>query len=387
MARTGAVMAVLLASRMGRRLAGGSVVAGALAAAGVALCGEYFAYATFGVVTGLVPALALGGVEAWRAGRRRAALACGVGCALLQVESWPFLIAAGVVLWRQRPQDRALLAGCAVAVPALWFVPELFGSGDLLRSAERARIPNPGQPALADVPALDSLREAALLPLWPLWVGVIALVPIAVRGGSSARAPIALAAVGLAWMTIVAAMAQAGFSGEPRYALPGAALVAVSGAVGLVTVVPRSAYTLGAAALVGLLAVVAPPRLAGPTVAAPKAGLPVGAGQRSGGRRAGGRWARRRAGLRAALCRAAARALDGLPAGGGQAPGRTRSPSAVPGRDLPLAADRCQRHICTGRAAGVQRGRSCRALAGARSLRAFKYISVSRPCTSVAVSC
>jgi hypothetical protein len=44
-------------------------------------------------------------------------------------------------------------------------------------------------------------------------------------------------AAGFAWIGLVAVMAQAGFSGEPRYALPGAALVSIAGAAGLVTLV------------------------------------------------------------------------------------------------------------------------------------------------------
>jgi hypothetical protein len=59
-------------------------------------------------------------------------------------------------------------------------------------------------------------------------------------------------ALGLAWIALVAVMAQAGFSGEPRYALPGAALVAVSGAAGLALAIgalPRpAAIAAGAAA-------------------------------------------------------------------------------------------------------------------------------------------
>ena len=95
----------------------------------------------------------------------------------------------------------------------------------LLRSGARARIPNPGQPALADVPALASLWAAAKLLLVPLWLGVV----LALRE-PRARA---LAAAGGAWVALVALMAQAGFSGEPRYALPGVALLAVAGAAGL----------------------------------------------------------------------------------------------------------------------------------------------------------
>jgi hypothetical protein len=269
-ARAGALAAVWLAYRLGSRLAGGSAAAGLLAAAAVALCGGYPAYAAGGLAEGLLLALALAGAEAWRAGRPRLALACGVACALLRVEAWPFLLAAGIVLWRRRPQDRALLAACALAVPALWFGPEWLGSGDPLRSGARARVPNPGQPALADVPALASLGAAAALPLWPLWGGVVAL---AVARARSALVP---AAAGGLWIALVAAMAQAGFSGEPRYALPGAALVAVSGAVGLATVARRAIGAAGrpagrvvahrravVAAALALLALAAAPRLAG----------------------------------------------------------------------------------------------------------------------------
>jgi hypothetical protein len=244
LARAGAVLATILAFRLGRRLLVAarddssaahwrrSSTGGTLAAAGVVLCGGFLGYSAAGAEPGWTIAFALLGLEAWRAGRPRAALACGVGCALLRVEAWPFLLAFGVFLWRRRPEDRGLLAAAAVAIPALWFVPELLASGDPLRSGARARVPNPGQPAEAAVPALASLREAAALPLWPLWAGAAlaaALVP----------ATRALLAAGLAWIALVAAMAQAGFSGEPRYALPGAALVAIAGAAGLAAAMTR----------------------------------------------------------------------------------------------------------------------------------------------------
>jgi hypothetical protein len=227
--RAAAVVAALLAFDLARRLAGGSRLAGALGAAAVLLCGGLPAYTAAGAEPALVLALALGAAAAWRERRMRIALACAAGCALLRVEAWPFVALAGVVLWRRRPQDRALLAAFAVAVPAAWLVPELIGSGDLLRSGARARVPNPGQPALAGVPGLAALKEALALPLWPLWGGVAALI---VARGAAARRALAPAAAGAAWIAIVALMAQAGFSGEPRYALPGAALIALSGAVG-----------------------------------------------------------------------------------------------------------------------------------------------------------
>jgi hypothetical protein len=165
----------------------------------------------------------------------------------------------------------------AVAIPAAWLVPELIGSGDLLRSGTRARVPNPGQPALAEVPSLAALREAVALPLWPMWIGVAALVALWVRGrtgarsadgpgrrtaGDAARSALLPAAAGAAWIAVVALMAQAGFSGEPRYALPGAALIALSGTVGLTSVASCSHRQHQATLVVlALVALAAAPRL------------------------------------------------------------------------------------------------------------------------------
>jgi hypothetical protein len=244
-ARAGMMVAVILAFVLGRDL--GGVVAGAVAAAGVAFTGDLIGYSAAGAEPGWTIALALAGILAWRADHPRLALACGVGCALLRVEAWPFLLAFGLVLWRRRPQDRALLVACAVAIPALWFVPEWLGSGDVLRSGSRARMPNPGQPATESFPAWAALREAATLPLWPLWIGAL-VAPRAAR-------PLLFA--GLAWIALVAVMAQAGFSGEPRYSLPGAALVAVAGALGLVAFV-RDRRTLPWLAAALLLVAAAP---------------------------------------------------------------------------------------------------------------------------------
>jgi hypothetical protein len=255
-ARTGAVLAVVLAFRVGRELAqdatrngtggrearrrrarGVPLTAGVLAAGGVVLCGAFLGYAAEGVVTGWLLAFGLAGFEAWRAGRPRAALACAVACCLLHVEAWPFAAAFGLLVWLRRPQDRPLLAAAALAVPVLWIVPEWIGSGDPLRSGSRARIPNPGQPALAEVPGVASLGESARLLLWPLWIGVVSLAAVAWRrrrrvGGLTGA--VALAVAGIAWIVLVAAMAQlGGFSGEARYATPGVALIAIAGAVGL----------------------------------------------------------------------------------------------------------------------------------------------------------
>jgi hypothetical protein len=245
--RAAAVAALWLAFRLGRELSG--LMGGALAVVAVALTGGFALQAAVGGEAPLVLALALGGAELWRRGQLRAALLCGFACALLRVEAWPFLALASAVAWRRG--ERTTVVALAVAVPALWFVPEWIGSGDPLRSGARARVPNPGQPALADVPALASIEAAARIALWPLLLGAVLV----------ARSPVARVALaaGGAWVALVALMAQAGFSGEPRYALPGVALASAAAAAGLARDhVPRFAGVLA----VALLALAAVPRVA-----------------------------------------------------------------------------------------------------------------------------
>jgi hypothetical protein len=266
--RCAAAVGAVLAFDLARQLARGAgpaagrpatgVAAGALAALGVLLCGALPAMTAAGADPALAIALALGALTAWRSGRTGLALALGAACGLVRVEAWPFLAAAGVVAWRREPRLRPLVGGIAVALPALWFVPELLGSGDALRSSDRAQIPNPGQPALADVPFLASLEEAAGLPLWPLWMGVAVLLAAALRARRATPALLP-AAAGAAWVAIVALMAEAGFSGEARYAVPGAALLAISGAVGLAALAGR--HPLAAAAVLAAVAAAALPRL------------------------------------------------------------------------------------------------------------------------------
>ncbi len=217
-ARAGALAAVWLGGLVCARLGGHWL----LGAAAVALCEGMWWQAAIGNSEGLFLALALGAVDCGLAGRHGWALAAAVGAALLRPEAWPFVALYGLFLFQARAELRPWLAAAAVAIPVVWFLPELWGSGDLVRSSERARIPNPGQPATADRPLLASLEEAAEIALVPL-----ALAGLAALGVRRVRM---LAVAGVAWVALVALMAEQGYSGEPRYALAGAAVVAVAGA-------------------------------------------------------------------------------------------------------------------------------------------------------------
>ncbi len=222
-ARAGALAGAGLAARLAFRLAGRSWPAGVVAGVGVLLTAGYAWHGAVGNAEGAALAFGVLAVGLALDDRPRPALAAGAALALLRPESW--LLLGAYAAWAGR-RDRALrpwLAAGAAAVLALWFVPEWLGSGDPWRSGERARVPNAGAPATAPVPALAALRAGLGLPLLPLLLGALA-------APGRARIP---ALLGLAWIAEVALMAQGlGTSGEPRYSLPGAALIAVSGAVG-----------------------------------------------------------------------------------------------------------------------------------------------------------
>lgn len=224
--RTGAVLAVLLAARLALRLTGRrrGWVAAALAATGVLLAEGWWWHAAIGGSEGLFLALVLAAADRGLDRRHDAALLLGCLAGLLRPEAWPFLAVYGIWLWRREPALRPYLVAAPPLILAAWFGPELAGSGDPLRSSERARIPNPGQPATADRPALAGLQQSLPIALVP----VIVLAPLAALRSGPGR-PLALA--GLAWIALVALMAERGYSGEPRYALAGAALLSVPAAV------------------------------------------------------------------------------------------------------------------------------------------------------------
>jgi hypothetical protein len=117
---------------------------------------------------------------------------------------------------------------------ALWVLPELWGSGNLFRAAERANDPNPGSPAFAAVPSLAVLGDF-VRALGPLAIAGLILAPLAVRSrtaDSEGRRGVALlGALAAGWVGLVAVMTELGFAGNLRYLfLPMGFVAVVAGA-------------------------------------------------------------------------------------------------------------------------------------------------------------
>ncbi len=227
LARAGGVLAVVLAFRVAARLAGGGGrwFAGCVAVLGLLSTTGFLRGVAGGSSEGLLIALLLLAFERHLDGHRGQAFALGTAAALLRPEVWPFLAVYAVWLWRREPGARRLVAALLPLVPLLWFLPELWGSGDLLRSSERAQIPNAGAPTLADYPALEVVRRFAEMLVPPIAVGALGAVVLAVRRRETGL--LALAAGMAGWVALVALMSEAGFSGEERYLLVAAAFASV----------------------------------------------------------------------------------------------------------------------------------------------------------------
>ena len=119
-----------------------------------------------------------------------------------------------------------------VLVPAVWFLPEWWGSGDPLRAGSRANAPNPGSAAFDDIPAFAVAHRFVQVTIAPVELGTLAAVGYAAAMWRRRRAEgetLALALGGFAWFVVVAVMTQAGFAGNQRYLIVTTAVVCVLG--------------------------------------------------------------------------------------------------------------------------------------------------------------
>src|SRR3954463_12685899 len=171
-ARAGAIPGVVMLFRLGRRL--GGIPAGVAAAVPYALASWTIRNGALGNSEGLLVALALAAVERHVDGRRRTAFVLALGAALLRPEAWPFFGLYGLwLLWRE-PSLRRWVVLAFAALPALWLLPEGWGSGARLRPRHRAHTPRGTTPAFAKAPVRAVLDQFERMLPQPLWLGRIA---------------------------------------------------------------------------------------------------------------------------------------------------------------------------------------------------------------------
>jgi hypothetical protein len=231
-ARASGVLAIAAAYATGRRL--GGPVAAVVASTALLLNVPYERVVWLGDSEGLLVAAVLVAIERHMAGARRVAVAAGAAAALLRPEVWPFLAFYSLWLAWREPAARLLIAGVWTGVLLLWFVPELWGSGQLWRSADRARNPTGGAAAFAPDPALEVVRRARLMLIGPVKAAaaVALLFALARLPDRRARIVLVLGAGAAAWVAMVAAMTMRGFSGNERYVMAPMAVVCVLAGIG-----------------------------------------------------------------------------------------------------------------------------------------------------------
>jgi hypothetical protein len=236
-ARGGALLACAVSYRLAKRLVGGGygVVAGIAAFLALFSAFKFVRDGALGNSEELLAAFALWGFERHLDGRRDHALYLGVAAALLRPEAWPFLGLYGLWLWFKEPTLRLRLAIFAVLVPALWFLPEWWGSGDPFRASTRAAHPNPGSPAYAQHPALELANRLRKAVIAPVKGGVVVAVIYAIVQWVRHRREketLFMFAGGFAWFALVAVMTQGGYAGNYRYLIVTTAVLAVLGGIG-----------------------------------------------------------------------------------------------------------------------------------------------------------
>ncbi|MGI8579379.1 MAG: hypothetical protein ACR2K9_02350 [Solirubrobacteraceae bacterium] len=241
-ARTGGLLALAGAYRLGERVAGRA--AGLIAAIGLLLTTDWLRYLERGASEPLLVGCVLWAVIAHIEGFKRTAFFLGVGAALVRPEAWPFV--GLYALWLARHETwrtRGLLLAGLLLIPLLWFVPPWIASDDPFSASSHAASYN-GH--LGSSPGLEVLRRATELAVVPIMLAALAALVLAVRRRE--RLTLGLAAAALAWIGLVFAMTVAAhYPGLPRFMLPAAAFMCVLagiGAVWLVELAPSRALAI-----------------------------------------------------------------------------------------------------------------------------------------------
>jgi len=222
------------------------LLAGLIAAASLVNSGGFISNNALGYSEGLAAALGLIAVDSHLDGARQRAFIVGFFAALDRPELWFVWGPYGLYLFWRDAGARKLVVALFALIPVLWFLPELWGSGHLLRGVTRAQHPRSNSAAFAKCPVCTVFRKEA----WPTVMnrvklpGLIAMLVAALglwrmragwwrHAGPVDRAVrarawlLGLGLFGLVWWLGVAVETQAGFSGNNRYLVLGTAPVAI----------------------------------------------------------------------------------------------------------------------------------------------------------------
>jgi hypothetical protein len=262
LARAGGLLALVMGFRVARRLAGGGLagsLAGAVAAVAIALSPQYVRGLAVATSEGSLMALTLLAVERHLEGRHRQAFVVIFLVGLVRPDSWPIMAAYGLWLLARRRAGWALVLGLGGLAPALWFLPEWWGSGDPLRAGHLASEPVQNTYSVDPHPVRAAVEGAWDCVPPAIWAGVAlaVLAEAVVWARRRSRPPLvltALGAIGIAWLGGVILQVERGLVGTPRYFMGSAALLTAVGAAGwglairAAATAPRTPAVLRAAA-------------------------------------------------------------------------------------------------------------------------------------------
>ncbi len=240
-ARTAGLLAVGAAARLAWRAAG--PVAAAIAAVSLVSVHLFAVYLMpFGMSEPMLVAFVLWAADRHLEGRGQTAFVLLVGASLLRVETWPFLLAYAILLYRRRSARPVVIAALLLLVPAAWFLPEWWGSGHPFRIGNGQAVP--GDPTSKAHPGLAVLSSSFDDVLTWVWAGALLGLAWAIRTRN--RFLLELAGIGTAWLIIVAVMAEAGVSsGVARYLIVSHSVACVLCGVGWVALARKAASLVG----------------------------------------------------------------------------------------------------------------------------------------------
>jgi hypothetical protein len=223
-----------------------ALAAGLAAAGGVLLLQSYIYVVAQGYSEGLLLTVLLLAVLRHLDGAPRQTQALLFAASLDRPEMWPLFIVYGIWLWRVDSGARRLIACLAALILPIWLIPDLIGSGSLLRGAEYASYPRGAGTTACPFCSEVTRYEWPLVRL-PFRIGVVlalapavAAIPLAragrpTRQRSQRRLDVCLCVLLIAAIALFledAVLTELKFSGNGRYLFPAACLTIVVGMTG-----------------------------------------------------------------------------------------------------------------------------------------------------------